>query len=152
MVKTRTTAPYGSWKSPITSDMIVSGSVGLSQCALDGEDIYWVEMRPTEAGRNVIVRRDSSGHCIDVIPLSFNARTRVHEYGGGDFIVHDSVVYFSNFDDQRLYRTRASGEPEPLTAASADIRYADACIDVMRNRLMCVREDHSGGGEAVNTI
>jgi len=152
LVKTRTTAPYGSWKSPITSDMIVSGSVGLSQCALDGEDIYWVEMRPTEAGRNVIVRRDSSGHCIDVIPLSFNARTRVHEYGGGDFIVHDSVVYFSNFDDQRLYRTRASGEPEPLTAASADIRYADACIDVMRNRLMCVREDHSGGGEAVNTI
>jgi dipeptidyl aminopeptidase/acylaminoacyl peptidase len=152
LVKTRTISPYGSWKSPITSDMIVSGSVGLSQCVFDGEAIYWVEMRPTEGGRNVIVRRDPSGQCTDVIPPSFNARTRVHEYGGGDFIVHDSVVYFSNYGDQRLYRTRASGEPEPLTAASASTRYADACIDVKHNRLICVREDHSGGGEAVNTI
>ena len=52
------TAPYGAWKSPITSDLIVSGSIGLSQPLMDGDDVYWIEMRPTEGGRNVIVKRD----------------------------------------------------------------------------------------------
>src|ERR1044072_884071 len=80
-------APYGSWKSPITSDLIVEGSVGLSQPSFDGENIYWLEMRPKEGGRNVIVRRDSTGTCVDVNQPPFNARTRVHEYGGGDYTV-----------------------------------------------------------------
>jgi len=151
LVKTRTIARYGSWKSPITSDLIVSGSVGLSQCTFDGQDIYWIEMRPTEGGRNVIVRRNSLGECVDVNPLAFNARTRVHEYGGGDFVVHESVVYFSNFEDQRLYRQRVDGAPEPITAA-APMRYADGFIDANRKTLVCVREDHSGNGEPVNTI
>ncbi|HEX6284152.1 MAG TPA: hypothetical protein VFZ71_04730, partial [Pyrinomonadaceae bacterium] len=82
-------APYGSWKSPITSDLIVSGSVGLSQPAFDGANIYWVEMRPTESGRNVIVRRNNTGDLTDVTPQPFNARTRVHEYGGGDYLAAD---------------------------------------------------------------
>lgn len=151
MVKTRTIAPYGSWKSPITADLIVSGSVGLSQCFFDGQDIYWIEMRPTEGGRNVIVRRDALGRCFDVTPPPFNARTRAHEYGGGDYLAHEGVVYFSNFVDQRLYRKRAEGEPEPITAEGS-VRYADGCLDVYRNRLICVQEDHSGTGEAVNTI
>ncbi|HEX5835098.1 MAG TPA: hypothetical protein VFY34_14655, partial [Pyrinomonadaceae bacterium] len=85
-------APYGSWKSPITSDLIVSGSVGLSQPTLDGDDIYWIEMRPTEGGRNVIVRRDPSGALTTVTPPPFNARTRVHEYGGGDYFAKSGVV------------------------------------------------------------
>jgi hypothetical protein len=84
LVKTRTLAPYGSWISPITSDLIVSGSVGLSQCIIDDDDVYWIEMRPIEAGRNVIVKRDSTGQSIDINPAPLNARTRVHEYGGGD--------------------------------------------------------------------
>src|SRR5215213_9404107 len=90
-------APYGSWKSPITSDLIVSGSVGLSQPAFDGDDIYWIELRPTEGGRNVIVRRDATGVCTDLTPQPLNARTRVHEYGGGDYLVTGGVIYFSNF-------------------------------------------------------
>ena len=146
------TAPYGSWKSPITSDLIVSGSVGLSQPTIAGQDIYWVEMRPSEGGRNVIVRRDSGGAATDVNAVPFNARTRVHEYGGGDYLVSDGVVYFSNFTDQRLYKKRPGEEPSPLTT-EADLRYADAVVDAKRRRLICVREDHTvAGREAVNTL
>src|SRR6185295_10600015 len=88
------TAPYGSWKSPITSDLIVSGTIGLGQIALDGDDVYWIEARPTEGGRQVIVRRTADGQTADVTPAPFNARTRVHEYGGGAFVVSAGVVYF----------------------------------------------------------
>ena len=151
MVKTRLTAPFGSWKSPITSNLIVQGSVGLSQCTFDNEDIYWVELRPRESGRNVIVKWNQAGNRVDINPVPFNARTRAHEYGGADYVVHNGTVYFSNFQDQRLYRTNGNSLPEPITAV-ADVRYADACIDVSRNRLICIREDHSGSGEAVNTI
>lgn len=145
-------APYGSWKSPITSDLIVEGSVGLSQPFFDGDDIYWLEMRPKEAGRNVIVRRSPDGVCTDVNQPPLNARTRVHEYGGGDYVVSQGTAYFSNFSDQRLYRQQGSGGPEPLTAPG-EMRYADACLDHVRRRLICIREDHTGtGAEAVNTI
>lgn len=145
-------APYGSWKSPITSDLIVSGSIGLSQPLIDGPNIYWVEMRPTEGGRNVIVKCDASGVVTDVTPPPFNARTRVHEYGGGDCTVGDGAVYFSNFADQRLYLQRGEAAPAAITPAG-EFRYADAIIDKARDRLICVREDHSEAGrEAVNTL
>lgn len=145
-------SPYGSWKSPITSDLIVEGSVGLSQPTFAGDDIYWLEMRPKQAGRNVIVRRTPDGVCIDVNPPPFNARTRVHEYGGGDYLIDQGITYFSNFSDQRLYRQEGLGVPEALTAPG-NMRYADACMDYGRGRLICVREDHtSEGTEAVNSI
>ena len=145
-------APYGSWKSPITSDLIVSSSVGLSQPTIAGQDIYWVEMRPSEGGRNVIVRLDASGAATDVNPPPFNARTCVHEYGGGDYVVSDGVIYFSNFADQRLYKQILGGEPRPITP-EADLRYADASVDAKRRRLICVREDHTvAAREAVNTL
>ncbi len=148
-------APYGSWKSLITSDLIVSGSIGLGQTAIDGDDVYWIEMRPTEEGRSVVMRRTPEGETIDVTPQGFNARTRVHEYGGGDFVIGDGTIYFSNFKDQRLYSQSLkplSATPEPLTPA-ADLRYADTVIDHARNRLYAVREDHTNTGrEAVNTL
>jgi hypothetical protein len=108
-------APYGSWKSPITSDLIVAGTIGLGQIVLDGEDVYWVEMRPAERGRNVVVRRDASGRTIDLTPAPFDARTRVHEYGGGALTVSHGTVYFSNFADQRLYRHEPGGRPRPIS-------------------------------------
>lgn len=145
------TAAYGSWKSPITSDLIVSGTIGLGQIVIDGEDIYWIEGRPSEGGRNVIVRRTPDGQIIDVTPQPFNARTRVHEYGGSSFFVANGMVYFSNFADQRLYRQEIGSEPQPLTPAE-NWRYADAILDLSRNRLICVREDHTSGHEPVNTI
>ncbi|NEQ97330.1 MAG: S9 family peptidase, partial [Cyanothece sp. SIO2G6] len=97
---TTTVAPYGSWKSPITSDLIVAGSLRLGEMRLDsGADtgsLYWLEGRPTEGGRNVLIRRSPDGPTTDLTPQGFNVRTRVHEYGGGAYIVHDGAVYFSN--------------------------------------------------------
>ncbi len=144
-------APYGSWKSPITSDLIVSETVRLGEVVLDGTDIYWLEGRPAEGGRNVIVRRTPDGRTRDVLPAPFNARTRVHEYGGGAYTVHAGVVYFSNFADQRLYRLEPGSEPEPLTPEKA-LRYADGVVDPRRGVMFCVREDHTGAGEAINTL
>lgn len=145
-------APYGSWKSPISSEAIVSDTVRLGQVAVDGRDTYWVEMRPSEGGRNVLVRRTADGQTSDVTPAPFNVRTRVHEYGGGAFVVHKGTVYFSNFDDQRLLRQTPGSKPQPLTPPGR-FRYADAVADPDRNRLVCIREDHSSGGrEAVNAI
>jgi dipeptidyl aminopeptidase/acylaminoacyl peptidase len=144
-------APYGSWKSPITSDLIVAGTIGLGGACLDGEDVYWSEMRPTEGGRSVIVRRTPDGQIQDVTPALFNVRTRVHEYGGGSYTVHQGVVYFANFADQRLYKQIVGSEPMPLTPET-QWRYADVEVDENRDRLICIREDHTGKGEAINTI
>jgi dipeptidyl aminopeptidase/acylaminoacyl peptidase len=149
------TAPYGTWKSPITSDLIVKESIGLGQVKMDGDDIYWIEMRPSEGGRQVIVRRASDGRIADVNPPGFNARTRVHEYGGGEYTVHDSTVYFSNFADQQLYRQAPNSEPQLISETSTDaqLRYADFVVDASRNRLISVREDHRANDrEAVNTL
>lgn len=146
------TAPYGSWKSPITSDVIVAGAVGLSQIALNGDNVYWIETRPIEGGRNVIVRWAPDGRTVDMMTAPFNARTRVHEYGGGSFTPSRDALYFSHFPDQRLYRQTKGGEPQPLTSAGA-LRYADAIVDHRRNRLICVREDHTTPEkEPVNTL
>ncbi|HEY9650102.1 MAG TPA: S9 family peptidase, partial [Coleofasciculaceae cyanobacterium] len=145
-------ASYGSWKSPITADLIVAGTIGLGQIALDGEDVYWVEGRPSEGGRNVIVRRTPDGKISDVTPSPFNARTRVHEYGSGAFTVNDGTIYFSNFADQRLYKQTLESEPQPLTPANNQ-RYADAVIDSQQRRLICVCEEHNDGDrEPVNTL
>src|SRR5947208_1891992 len=106
-------APYGSWKSPITSDLIVAQSITLTEVRLDGRNIYWLEGRPQEQGRYVVVRADKSRNR-DVVPKPMSARTRVHEYGGGSWTVDNGITYFSNFADGRLYRrSDASLEAEP---------------------------------------
>ncbi len=146
------TAPYGSWKSPITSDRIVLESIKLGQLALHGEQLFWLESRPHEGGRNTVVRLDADGTRHDLTPRPLNVQTRVHEYGGGAYCVAEEVVYFSNFSDQRLYQQRRGGPPEPLTAEAA-MRYADGFHDHGRNRLVCIREDHTQAGrEPANAI
>jgi len=144
--------PYGSWKSPITSDMVASAAIRLRQVVLDGKDIYWNELRATEEGRNIIVRRTPDGQITDVTPSPFNARTRVHEYGGGSFTVADGTIYFSNFVDQRIYSQTPGDLPRPITPKT-ELRYADFAFDRRRSRIICVREDHTVvGREPVNTL
>jgi dipeptidyl aminopeptidase/acylaminoacyl peptidase len=142
-------APCGFWKSPITSDLIVAKSIGLSEVWLDGADIYWLELRPEEAGRGVVVRYGSG----DVNATPFNVRTRVHEYGGGAWTVADGVLFFSHDSDRRLYRMgRGDAAPVALTPEGA-WRFADGVIDSRRRRWVGVREDHTvSGQEPVNTI
>jgi dipeptidyl aminopeptidase/acylaminoacyl peptidase len=145
-------APYGSWKSPITSDLIASGTIRLEQIALDGENIYWIEMRPAEGGRCVVVRHSPEGQTFDITPSPFNARTRVHEYGGGAFAITDGTVYFSNFTDQRIYCHDPGGQPQPITPEEK-LYYADGVVDRHRERLICVCEDHTDvEREAVNSL
>ena len=144
-------APCGSWKSPITSDLIVADTIGLDAPRFDGDSTYWLEMRPSEGGRLVLVRRSADGRATDLTPQPYNVRTRVHEYGGGAYTVAEGVVVFSNFKDQRLYRLDPGGAPRAITP-EAGLRYADAVFDRGRNLLFCVREDHRGPGEAINTL
>ncbi|MGO8705350.1 MAG: S9 family peptidase [Candidatus Brocadiia bacterium] len=141
MVEARV-APYGSWKSPITSDLIVAGTVGLGYIRSCSESLFWIELRPTEKGRQVLVRRTTDGRVDDLTPMPFNARTRAHEYGGCPYLVTPRAVYFSNFADQRLYVLEEDAPPRPITP-EADIRYADCMWDAARERIVCVREDHT---------
>lgn len=135
------TLPYGSWPSPISIASAVAGSLSLREPRFDGRDLYWLEGRPAEAGRSVIVRRTESGAVEDVTPAGFNVRTSAHEYGGGAHVLADGVVYFSNFDDGRLYRQRPGEDPEPITPPER-LRYADLIVDAQRGRLIGVVEDH----------
>ena len=138
-----TTSGYGSWKSQVTSDLVSSGTIRFDgQIEIDGDEIYWVEMRPAEAGRYVVVRRSRDGRKSDITPRQFNARTRVHEYGGGAFKVDHGSVYFSNFTDQRLYCQNFGSTPWPITHEGS-MRYADGIIDHRRERMICVCQDHT---------
>ena len=146
------TIPYGSWPSPITSELIVSDTVGIGQVEVDGDDLYWAEARPAEQGRVVVVRRGPDGATADAVGPRWNVRTRVHEYGGACFAVDRGSLLFTHFADQRLHLARAGAEPQPLTP-EADLRYADLCLDRARSRVVCVLEDHTRPGvEAANRI
>ncbi len=152
----KTIAPYGSWKSPITADMITQGGKRLLEIKVDGDDLYWIEGRPAEAGRNVIVKRGSDGSISDVTPAGFNSRNAVHEYGGGSYAVLDGDLYFTNWDDQRIYLQRDGGEPEPVTAEPPiprGVRYSDLSLISNGKYVLCVRETHTDDGvEAVNEV
>ena len=150
----RKTAPYGSWDSSVTIDLLLQGTVHMRNQMVrwDGDDLYWSELRPYEAGRIVVCRRTADGATSDVTPMGFNARSRVHEYGGGHFAVSGGTVWFTNYSDQRLYRQDGNGAPRAITPP-ADLRHADMAVDTRRGRLYAVREDHTtGASEAVNSI
>lgn len=138
----KVTTPYGSWKSPITTDLIVQGSIGLVSVQFDGDDLYWIEARPSEAGRNVVMKRNGDGSAEEMVPAPYNVRTRVHEYGGGALTIHKGHLYFSNFADNLLYVRKVDGEISALTQDSKH-RYADGIVDGERGIFIAVREDHT---------
>src|SRR5260221_5685417 len=145
-------AGYGSWSSPITSDFVVAEVIGLADLRIVGRAIYWIEARPMENGRNVLIRRRTDGMIEDVTPAPYNVRTRVHEYGGAAYVIAADTVFFSNFADQLLYRLDPGRAPRPFSTR-AGTRYADGQFDAARNRLVFVRQDHRGpGAEPTNTI
>lgn len=154
MVLNQQIAPYGSWKSPITAQDIAQSKISFQEVLVDQDSIYWVESRPTEQGRYVIVKSDSVGQVHDITPSGFSARTLVNSYGGGSFTVHEDHIYFSNFvngihdtpydkyNDQRLFHHVEGNAPEPLTD-TLGVSYADGVFDSRRNRLISVREDEN---------
>jgi dipeptidyl aminopeptidase/acylaminoacyl peptidase len=144
-------ARYGEWSSPVITKLLVADSVRLGGIALDGGRAYWLEGRPSEGGRNVLVCRHADGVTRDVVSPPYNVRSRAHEYGGGAFHVDGGRTWFVNFDDQRIYEIGTAG-PRPLTAIGP-WRYADMILDADRGRLVCVREEHAGDGrEPVNAL
>ena len=133
---------FGSWSSPISSDLIVNETVSLGQLSLDGEDIYWIEGRPSDGGRQVLVKRTPDGNSHDITPDLYSCRSLVHEYGGASYLIANETVYFSNYRDQRIYRQKPPGAPIPITP-SGELRYADGVYDHKRNRIIYILEDHS---------
>jgi dipeptidyl aminopeptidase/acylaminoacyl peptidase len=151
-----TTAPYGSWASPITTDLVASeGGVSFGYLDVSDEGIYWTESRPQERGRTALVFRPHDGEPADVVPADFNVRTRVHEYGGGAWFRDGRMVFCSSFDDSRLYRIDEPGaEPRPITPEPDEphaLRYADGRVFAEGRLIVCVRERH-GEGEPVNEL
>jgi len=146
-------APYGTWPSPITADTIVGDSIRLGPPRVLGGDICWTEGRPQEQGRNVLVRRDrASGRIVDLTPPPLNVRSRVHEYGGGAFTLAHEAIYFIHDDDQQIWQMPTGGGAARALTAATGMRHADVVVDTRRDRLVCVREDHTGTGEAVNAM
>ncbi|MEA2622623.1 MAG: hypothetical protein QOH61_1533 [Chloroflexota bacterium] len=126
--------------------MAVAAGRGLREPRFDGGRLYWIESRPEEGGRSVIMREAVPGDQQDVTPAGFNVRSRVHEYGGGSYAVSTGLVVFSNFDDGRIYRQAAGEPPQPLTQPGS-LRYGDLSFDARRDRILCVVEDHGDGSE-----
>ncbi|MDF1594985.1 MAG: prolyl oligopeptidase family serine peptidase [Acidimicrobiia bacterium] len=146
------TAPYGSWESPITISMLTEAGVAVGGVGTDGDDLYWIEGRPQEGGRQAIVRRDAGGVVADAVPEGFNSRSRAHEYGGGSYAVRDGVLISCDFADQRVYRFDG-GEPVAITPepkTPAGDRYADFVFH--GDRIICVRERHRNDREPKNTL
>jgi len=154
----RVTAPYGSWSSPITSALLTSSGITFSEPEFSNGHVYWLESRPDEAGRVVVVRCAADGNDgkpADVLPQGFNARTRAHEYGGGAYFVHHDVLFFSNFRDQRLYRQDPGDAPRPITpdpSSPASLRYADGRVTPDGKTIICIRERHEEDREAINEV
>lgn len=144
-------APYGTWVSPISAQLIAGGSIKLSQTAINKNGSFWLESRPSEKGRSVLVFRDKQGKTQDATGADMNVRSAAHEYGGGAFIVDDRTIYFTNFADGGIYRSNI-GEDAQLLLKQEGSCYADFCLDKTRNRLLYVREDYSLGGEPISTI
>ncbi len=149
---TRTVAPFGSWSSPISAELIAGATLRFGQLQVQGDTICWSEGRPQEQGRNVLVRCGSDGGSTDLTAAPLNVRSRVHEYGGGAFALGAHAGYFTNDADQQIWRLCPNQAPQPLTS-EAGTRHADLVIDARRERLVCVREDHrEAEGEPRNTI
>ena len=141
-------ASFGSWHSELSSDVIVSTTIGFGTIAVDADTPYWIETRPTENGRHVIVRRKPDRTIEEAIPREFYARTKVHEYGGAAFTARDGIVYFTEFTDQQLYKLLPGKYPEKITNRPG-LRFADPVIDVRRDRVIAICEDHTKGAGAV---
>ena len=148
------TARYGAWPAPIgASDVAVAGIrlSGPTTVHTDsGDEVWWAEARPTEGGRTVIVRRDAAGAVSDVLPAGWNARTRVHEYGGTAWLpLPGGGLAFADWSDQRVYRLDpGSTAPTPLTpepAEAAGLRYADPVLAPGGEEIWWVREAHDQG-------
>ena len=147
-------SPFGSWPSPIDAAAVAAGGVRLGGPAVRGDEVFWSESRPLEAGRTVVVAKGIDGER-DLFDAPFSARSAVHEYGGGAWWLGESELFFVNWDDQRIYRHDGKGKPKPITPeppSERAWRFADGCVTPDGKFIICVFEDHTGEGEPTNSL
>ena len=142
-------ADFGAWESPLTAAFIFKGADSVSSLSTDNNDLYFIERRASANGRNILVKFEGENKANALTPPSLSVRTMVHEYGGKSYFVDGDDIYYSKLRDQVVYKI-SGGEPEAIT--SEGLRYMECEVDHGHNQLICVREDHRAGGEAVNTI
>ena len=150
-----TPRPAGSWSTPITAPRVVEAAARLGGLRADGADLWWLELRPQEGGRTVLVRRGADGTTADVVGDPWNVRTAVHEYGGGAASGRDGTAWFTNWTDQRLYRITPGSAPVPVTPepdVPRGLRYADGDVSPDGTQLLCVREHHHADGRVDNEV
>jgi dipeptidyl aminopeptidase/acylaminoacyl peptidase len=149
----RVTAPFGSWASPIGIDLVADSAVGLEEPQPDGDDVYWLEGRPSEDGRRTLIRRTPDGATRELTPAPFNVRNRVHEYGGGSYRVDQGRVVASSFADGRLWSIDPEGLRPPVAITpEGPWRYADLRFDPFRPVLYAVRETHDPVKDLPSTV
>jgi dipeptidyl aminopeptidase/acylaminoacyl peptidase len=150
----RAVAPYGTWSSPVTAELVARAGIRLSLPWLEDGTAWWLEGRAEEAGRVVLVRAEPGREPVDVTPAGFNVRTLVHEYGGGAYCVHRGVVFCSSFDDQRLHRIDPGSDPVPITREVEDRRerYADGRVTPDGALWIGVRERHAESGHPSDVV
>ena len=152
-VKVPEEATFGSWASPITADLLVQQSIGLGDIITTPQRSYWLEMRPNEGGRYVLMSVDSLNHITELTPEPYNVRSKVHEYGGGAFTTSSESIYFTNFKDQRIYKIENNGRDiSPISSENNATRYADLKLQENLNWLVAVKETHDLSSEPENTI
>lgn len=149
---TQTPAPCGSWRSPITIDAMLAAGTGLSRIGADGGQLHWLESRPADNGRTILVRATDGGGEPEVLtPAPANVRGRVQEYGGGVWHAAEDIVAWCNDADGAVHVIEG-GEDRPITQPDKQFCYGDLVV-VPRHRLvLAVREDHHGEGEAVTEL
>ncbi len=139
-----TVAPYGSWASSITIDLVAGSALTLGEPWIDGGSVYWLEGRPAQAGRRTLLRHDADGITVELTPDPFRAGDRVHEYGGGSYAVDGGRAVVSSMTDGRLWLMEpgaAPGDLRPITP-EGPWRYADLRFDPRGDRLLAIRETH----------
>ena len=144
---------YGSWPSPISAELITRAAPGLNFVKSHEQCLYWVESRPWDAGRCVIMQRNEQDKVIDLLPSPFSHHSSVHEYGGMAYTIHDAYLYFVNAADQRIYRQHLDtlGTPIAITQ-KGPWRFADLIVDAQHQRLIAVCEEHQDQQEAENYL
>jgi dipeptidyl aminopeptidase/acylaminoacyl peptidase len=148
----KTAKPYGTWPAPVSAQLVTRGAPSLNHVQSNGDLLFWVESRPWEAGRNVIMCRSAEGSLRDLLPAGFSHHSRVHEYGGMAYAVTENWLYFVNGPDQCIYRVdlKNNRDPEPITAPG--LRFADLVVDQQNQQLIAVCEEHREGREAENYL
>ena len=150
-MKEKTAEAYGSWKSPITTELMVSSSIGLSEARIFNSTLYWLESRPQEQGRAAIVRL-VNGKPEDILPTPYNCRTTVHEYGGSCYLPTEEGTFFVNFADQQIWRVTKDAGVQQLTRKDG-YRFADLAFCTRGKRLVAIAEEHgSSFDEPVNSL